>query len=142
MAKMDHARDFMATNVLTVSPDMTVEEVIKTLLEHRFSGAPVIDEQGRLLGIISEYQLLEAIFTPELKSAPVCKFMTTDVVTVDEEAPVTQVASQFVLHRIRRLPVVRDGQLVGTISRRDLLRRIVNEDRMPEELVAAAAPRA
>jgi CBS domain-containing protein len=119
---------------------MTAEEVIKMLLEHRFSGAPVTDEQGCLKGIISEYRLLEVIFTPELKNAPVSKFMTTDVVTVDEETPLTEIASQFVLHRIRRLPVVRDGRLVGTISRRDLLRQIADSDHVPGKLVAATGP--
>ena len=130
------AKDFMSTQVLSVSSDMTVEEVIRTLLAHKFSGAPVTNGQGRLEGVISEYQLLEVVFTPELKTEPVRKFMTTDVVTVNEETPLTEVASQFILHRIRRLPVVRGDYLVGTIGRRDLLRTITEDDEVAETLVA------
>ncbi|MFV2069727.1 MAG: CBS domain-containing protein [Pirellulales bacterium] len=115
----------MTDDVLTFSPETTVDDAIRTLLERRISGAPVVDADGQIRGIISEYQLLEVVFTPNLRSSTVGKCMTADVVTVSEDAPLTDVATQFVLHRIRRLPVVRDGRLVGVVSRRDLLRKVV-----------------
>ena len=122
---MAYARDVMTADVLTFTPEMMVDDVIRTLLERRISGAPVVDADGQIQGIISEYQLLEVVFTPNLKNSTIGKCMTSDVVTVSEDAPLTDVATQFVLHRIRRLPVVRDGRLVGVISRRDLLRKVV-----------------
>jgi CBS domain-containing protein len=92
------------------------------MLEHEISGAPVVDAGQNLVGIISELRLLEVIYTPELKVAPVSQFMTRDVLTVTEATLLSEIATIFVLHRVRRVPVVRDGHLVGLISRRDLLR--------------------
>jgi CBS domain-containing protein len=120
------AEDVMTKNVISVDRDDTVEHAIRTLLEHRISGAPVTDRSGSLVGIISEFQLLEVIYEPELRSAPVSRLMTKDVLTVDEQATLSDVASLFVVHRIRRAPVVRDGRVVGLISRRDLLRYVLD----------------
>lgn len=122
---MYQVKDTMRTRVVSVRPDATVEEAIRTLLAHDVSGAPVLDEAGGLLGIISEFQLLEVVYDPNLKVAPVRDFMTKDVITVDETALLATVANLFIMHRIRRVPVVRDGQVVGVVSRRDLLRYIV-----------------
>jgi len=115
----------MSIDVLTFSPETMVEDAIRTLLNQQISGAPIVDGGNQIRGIISEYQLLEVVFTPNLRSSTVEKCMTTDVITVTEDAPLTDVATEFVVHRIRRLPVVRDGRLVGIISRRDLLRKVV-----------------
>lgn len=130
----------MTADVITVSPEMTVEEVISTLLENNISGVPVVDDERNMVGIISEYQLLELVFTPDLKSSPVCKFMTKEVVTVSEEAELTEVATQFVLHRVRRLPVVSNGKLVGVISRRDLLRQLVSRQDAEDDLASRLGP--
>lgn len=123
---MYQVKDTMRTRVVSVRPDATVEEAIRTLLAHDVSGAPVLDDEGRLLGIISEFQLLEVVYDPNLKAAPVRDFMTKDVITVDETALLATVANMFIMHRIRRVPVVREGQVVGVVSRRDLLRYIVD----------------
>lgn len=119
---MCRARDLMVADVITIREDAIVQEAIDTLLKHKISGLPVVDYTDRLVGIISEYQLLEIIFAPHLARSRVGELMTKDVVTVEEDLPVTEIASQFVLHRIRRVPVVRDGRIVGVIARRDLLR--------------------
>jgi CBS domain-containing protein len=102
-----------------------VEEAIRLLLSNDVSGAPVIDSQGRLCGIISEYQLLEIVYDPDLRMKTVQEFMTRDVITIDEESLLSSAASLFVMHRIRRLPVVRNGRVVGNVSRRDLLRYVL-----------------
>ena len=119
---MYRARDVMRTDLITVRAEATFGDAIRTLLEHDISGAPVVDEQGRLVGIISELQLLEAVYTPEVKTHHVRHFMTKHVLTVTEETILSDVTNLMVLHRIRRVPVVREGELVGIISRRDLLR--------------------
>jgi CBS domain-containing protein len=122
---MYQAKDTMRTRVISVRPEATIEEAIRTLLESNASGAPVIDDAGRLVGIISEYQLLEVFYDPKLKSSPVSEFMTKDVITVDETALLATVANLFIVHRIHRVPVVREGRVVGIVSRRDLLRYIL-----------------
>lgn len=123
---MYRAEDVMTKNVVSVDQDGTVEQAIRTLLEHRISGAPVTDGAGNLVGIISEFQLLEVIYEPEMRTAPVSRLMTRDVLTVDEQTTLSDVANLFVVHRIRRVPVMRDGKVVGLISRRDLLRCVLD----------------
>lgn len=133
---MKTAREVMTVDVITVAPETTVEEVVDTLLDNNISGVPVVDDDRNMVGIISEYQLLELVFTPGLKSSPVSKFMTRELVTVSEEAELTEVATQFVLHRVRRLPVAANGKLVGVISRRDLLRQLAGQRDGQEDFVS------
>ena len=119
---MYRARDVMTTKVATVAPKITVKEAIRTLLEMKISGAPVVADDGTVLGIISEYQLLEVIYDPDAKGMLVEDVMTRSVFSVDESAFLPEVANLFIVHRIRRVPVLKDGLLVGVITRRDLLR--------------------
>ncbi len=129
------ASDMMCSHVITLSPDDTLERTLQTLLEKKISGAPVTDPENRVVGVISEYALMDLLFDPELKTAPVSSHMSTDTVTVHEDDPATKLAHLFVLYRIRRLPVVRDERLVGIVSRRDLLRRFAeSEYAVPEPL--------
>jgi CBS domain-containing protein len=104
------AKDVMNEALVTVAPDATIEQAIQILLAHKISG------------IISEYQLLEVIYAPEIKARPVRDMMTKDVLTVQENTNLADIASLFILHRIRRIPVLRGTELVGMISRRDILR--------------------
>jgi len=131
---MRRARDVMIADLLAIRVDATVEEAIRSLLDHRVSGAPIVDEQGCLVGIISEFQLLEAIYRPEVKREQVRDLMTKDVITVSEDAALSEVANLLLLHRIRRVPVVRAGRLVGIVTRRDLLRCTLEADDTPDEL--------
>jgi CBS domain-containing protein len=119
---MYEAHDVMNTRVVTIPADATVEKAIATLVENDISGAPVVDRAGCLIGIISEYRLLEAVYSPEIKNDQVSGLMSTEVLTVDENALLSDITSLFIAKRIRRVPVVRNGQLMGIISRRDLLR--------------------
>jgi CBS domain-containing protein len=121
---MYQASDVMTTNVTTIAPDATVDEAIRVLLDNQISGLPVVDARGMLVGMISEFQLLETVFDPQIRNETVRGFMTRDVIAVDDGALLADVASLFIMHRIRRVPVLRDGQLVGLITRRDLLRYV------------------
>lgn len=122
---MYEARDAMTRDIIPLHPHDTIEQAIRTLVEHRISGAPVLDHKGTLVGVISEYQLLEIAYDPMIKRALVRDFMTRDLLTVSAGSLLTTVANLFVSHRIRRVPVLENGKLVGIISRRDILRYMV-----------------
>jgi CBS domain-containing protein len=119
------AKDAMRTGVISLSPDATIEAAIDLLLSHNISGAPVVDEAGQVVGIISEYQLLAVTFDAATTDCKVRDFMTRQVISVGPETLLAEVATLFVLHRIRRLPVVENGRMVGIIARRDVLRYLV-----------------
>ena len=125
---MRRARDVMNENVVAIRDSATVEEAIHSLLEHRVSGAPILDAQGCLVGIVSEFQLLEAIYRPEVKQEQVRDLMAKDVITVAEDATLSEVANMLLLHRIRLVPVVRDGEVTGVITRGDLLQYTVDTE--------------
>ena len=113
---MFKAQDAMTRQVITISPDATVEEAIHLLLDHQISSAPVVDADGRLVGIVSEYQLLEVTYDPRLRGRMVRDLMTKDVVAVSQMRRLAEVVTLFVVHRIRRLPVVQNGRMLGIIS--------------------------
>jgi len=119
---MYQVKNAMNRFVISIRPDATLAEAIHLLLDHDISGAPVIDSKGRLCGIITQFQLLEVVYDPNRKHARVEECMTRDVLTIDENAMLGGAANMFVVHRIRRLPVMRGGSVVGIISRKDLLR--------------------
>ena len=118
---MYQAADVMSKKVITVSPSATVEDTIRMLVDNGISGAPVVDADGELVGIITEFQLLEVAYDPEFMAALVEDFMTRNVLTVDESDLLSDVASQMIAHRIRRLPVVRNNKVVGIVARRDVI---------------------
>ncbi len=137
---MNHfAKDVMTKDLVTFGPYMTAQDAIEVLLKNKISGAPVVDSDGKLVGIVSEYQLLAVIYNEEFKNQPIKELMTKEVLTVEEETLLTEVANLFIVHRIRRLPVLRDGELVGQISRRDIIRFAVqNRNAINEDVVAVS----
>jgi predicted transcriptional regulator len=122
---MYHVKDAMNDCLISIPPDATLEDAIHVLLDHGISGAPVIDDHGRLCGIITQFQLLEVLYDPNIKNHCVKDCMTRDVLTIEDSALLGAAASMFVVHRIRRIPVIRDGVVAGIISRSDLLRYFV-----------------
>jgi len=119
---MRKARDFMSTGLTIATPELTIGEAVDELLSKRISGLPVTANDGTLIGIISEFALLTIAYDPESRHEMVADHMSTEVITVEEDADLTEIANAIIVHRVRRLPVVRDGKLVGIITRRDLLR--------------------
>src|SRR5690606_26413005 len=102
--------------------DATIGEAIELLLQKRVSGLPVIDSNGGLVGMITEYALLAMVFDRNVTHERVSSFMTKQLVEVEHDTPITEIASQLILHRVRRLPVVKNRRLVGLVSRVDVLR--------------------
>jgi CBS domain-containing protein len=135
---MLNAQHVMNQNVVSISSSATVEETIRLLRQRAISGAPVVDGDGMLVGIISDFALLGIVYEPKLRTAPVARLMTRDVMTVDEQTPLNEIADLFIRHRIRRVPVVREGRLVGVVSRPDLLEHMLDGEAQLSEPVAQA----
>jgi CBS domain-containing protein len=106
----------MTTDVHTVTPDKPVGELATLLLEKNYSGMPVVTADQSLIGMVSEYDIISR------KGQTVGEIMSRGVISVDADAGADEVAGIMGLHGIRRVPVVHDGQLVGIVSRTDLLR--------------------
>src|SRR5215213_9615574 len=109
-------RDIMNNEKATVTADLTIAELARKLIDLRLTGLPVVDANGALTGMVSEYDVISR------RGSTVSDIMSRGLISVTEDASVEQVASLMGLHGIRRVPVVRGGQLVGTVSRADLLR--------------------
>ena len=118
------ARDIMTENVVTISPQASIQEAIETLLNQEFSGLPVADKDGKLVGIVTEFALLGLVYDHRIRADVVAKHMTTELLTVDVNDPVSKVADLCLVHRVRRVPVMDQGRLVGLIARRDVLRAL------------------
>ena len=146
------AMDVMTTNVITVGPDTSVQEVAKILSERNISGVPVVDAENRLVGIVSEGDLLHRVETGTERRAQRRRrswwldtigsdeelardyvkshgrtakdVMTREVVTTSETTELAEIANLLESKRIKRVPVVRDGKLVGIVSRANLVRAL------------------
>jgi CBS domain-containing protein len=116
------AAQIMTSDIVTVGPDTSVQEATDLLLDNEISGLPVTDAERQLVGVISEFALLATVYDSQVQCETVAQHMTKDVMTVDVDDPISYVADLFIMHRIRRLPVMNNGRLVGVIARRDVLR--------------------
>lgn len=138
------AKDIMTVGVVTATADTPIQSIVASMLKHRISALPVVDDQQRVIGMVSEGDLmnrpeaqthrsrswwLSLIEDPANQARDFLKsygnkaadVMTRTVVTVEEDDPVASVAEKLERHRIKRVPVVRNGRLVGIISRANLL---------------------
>ncbi|MBE0446776.1 MAG: CBS domain-containing protein [Actinobacteria bacterium] len=114
------ARDVMTAEVVTVSPGTSREELIKVLAEHDISGVPVVSD-GKLVGIVTEDDILAKA------GDKVNELMSKNVITVNEKDPVHRVASILIRNRVKRVPVMSNDQLIGIISRHDLVHALALE---------------
>ena len=121
------ARDIMQRSLITLSPDDSFFDAIRTFMKHRISGAPVIDSAGRLVGICSERDCLEVLANGEYwrddpgERGTVGSMMRTRFESVPPHTDIYALAQRFVSHNVRRLPVIENGELIGQLSRRDVL---------------------
>ncbi|ACP26426.1 putative CBS domain protein [Sinorhizobium fredii NGR234] len=149
-------KDVMTTKVVKLSPDNSVRQAAKLMFDHHVSGVPVVDDGGRLLGVISEGDLIRrtelcsgaSVLMADMAIDPddranafvrrcswrVGDVMTANPVTIEEEAPLARVAGLMQEHGIKRIPVMRNGELVGIVSRADLLQAIFSTK--PDETAA------
>lgn len=127
MNQTPSVKDYMSINVVALSPTMDIHHAMKTLLEHQISGAPVIDEQRNLVGILSERDCLKVAFSASYHKdwgGRVSEYMNSEVQTVNANLDIVEMAELFLKSRYRRFPVVAGNRLVGMISRRDVLKAL------------------
>ena len=124
---MPIVKNYMTTNLITLQDEMDVYFAIGLLLKNNISGAPVIDNNNNLSGILSEKDCLRVFANGSFHNMPggeVSRFMTKVVATVEPNTDLFSVADIFLKHNYRRMPVIKGKKLVGQISRRDVLRAI------------------
>lgn len=119
-------RDVMTTRVVTVQPDCPVGRVIETLLGEDVSSVVVVDVSGRVVGLVAESVLLIASVDPQLRADPISLHMERKFVSASPEEAIAQTVEKFLLHRVRHFPVVEEGNLVGIITRRQLIRALMS----------------
>lgn len=122
------ARDMMTSNLVTLSPSLEVFEAIDVLLRKRISGAPVVDSDGTFIGVFSESSCMRVIINAAYENLPdagLLPFVDANPPTIDPETDMLTICQTFLDQGTRRLPVVKHGRLVGQISRRDVMRKVI-----------------
>ena len=125
--KSSTVKDYMSGRVITFNPTTDVLDAIHELVRHRIAGAPVVDDHGNLIGMLSEIDCMKIALTAGYHGewgGPVSEYMTSDTETVDAEMSIIDLAQRFLDSGFRRYPVVKDNRLVGQISRHDVLRAL------------------
>jgi CBS domain-containing protein len=120
-----HARNMMTAPVLSVRPEASLTEIARCLAAARIGGVPVVGAEGRVEGIVSESDLLDALLAGREPSTRAAEVMTRSVLSVDEFDRTDEVMALLRQHRIHHLPVLRAGQLVGMITPSDVVRFMV-----------------
>lgn len=120
-------KDYMTTKLVTFRPEQSVQEVVQSLIKHKISGGPVVNEKQELVGIISEGDCLKQLSESRYYNMPlehdnVEKRMATNVETIDGNMDVFDAANKFLNSKRRRFPIVENGKLIGQISQKDILK--------------------
>jgi CBS domain-containing protein len=160
---MINAAEIMTRFVISAGPDSTVAEVARLLSQHAISAVPICDRDGTLIGMLSEEDLLRPFtqsneerrawwldilaegdsLAPEfldyvrLDKRRARDLMQTNLITASQDTPLSAIAELLTRHRIKRVPIVQDGKLVGIVTRADLVRAIV---RSPEGFAPSSSP--
>jgi len=129
-----HARQLMTEHVFALGPDTLLSEVARLFTTNGLSGAPVVDGDNRVLGFLSETDLLGSLLRGDQEETTVEDVMTKPAIAVDEFMPTDEVMSILRDSHIHHVPVVREGRLVGIITPRDILRYFVDHTKPPPEL--------
>jgi CBS domain-containing protein len=146
------AKDIMTKQVITVTPDTSIDEFAGLLIKHNISGAPIVDEKGHVIGIVTENDLIRKksrlhiptimrlfdAFIPlgtsrleeeikRLAASTVDDICTANVITIDTDATIEDIATIMSEKNIHLLPVLHKGKLTGIIGKRDLIKGIAGE---------------
>jgi CBS domain-containing protein len=149
------AMDVMVRNVLTVKPDTRIAEVARLLVENDISAVPVVDDQGQMLGIISEADLMRRAEIGTEKRRPwwleamtpattlanefakshgkhVAELMSSQVVSASEDTPLIEIATLLERNQIKRVPITKEGKLVGIVSRSNIIQALASSKGGPD----------
>jgi len=110
-----NAKEIMTRDIITVSPTMKIKDLAMTLIKNQISGAPVASKDGKILGVVSEADIISK------KGKDVRAIMSKKVISVSEDATVEEVAQLMTTHAIKRLPVMNGAAIVGIVSRADIV---------------------
>jgi CBS-domain-containing membrane protein len=119
------AADIMTTNVVTAKKDLVLTDVIALLLRWHISAMPVVDDDNKMIGIVSEIDLVNMTFDGNARDTTVEEVMTTNIVSFGPEADLADMVHSFSKNHLRRVPIVKGGKVVGIVSRRDILREML-----------------
>ena len=123
--KQLRVRGYLTRNPITVTADSEIMRAVHLLLKHDISGMPVVDDSGKLVGVLTERDCIRVAINARYFDEPggrVFEYMSTEVKTVSPEDSLMDIGELFVRSSYRRFPVVEDGRLLGIIGRRDFLR--------------------
>ncbi|TMC60420.1 MAG: CBS domain-containing protein [Chloroflexota bacterium] len=115
------AQDIMTRKVYTIRSDASAQEAAQLLDQHRISGLPVVDEGNDIIGIVTEADIISKVDKEGLR---VSDIMSTEVISVNEETAASEIALLLTERKIKRVPVVQDGKLVGIVSRADIVHAV------------------
>lgn len=123
--------DYMTTKLITFRPDDSMVEVMDVLVKNRISGAPVVNDNKELVGIISEGDCLKEIVKSKYHNSPggvatVKDHMVTEIETISPDMDIFEAAQKFLSMHLRRFPILREGKLVGQISQKDIIKAVLN----------------
>lgn len=127
MPKDASVKEYMSANVVTFSPEMDIHQAINQLIKKRISGAPVVDQTGNIVGMLSERDCMKIALTASYHgetAGKVSEYMEPVPKTIEADASIVEVASMFLKEGLRRYPVMQDNRLVGQISRHDVLKAL------------------
>lgn len=121
--------DYMTKHLVTLNHNADVKDAIKKLLSHKITSAPVMDDTGHLVGMFSEKDCMKVVLEQAYNQGvfpKVGEYMSQQVVTVDADSSIVDLAENFQASSVRSFPVMDEGKLVGIISRTDVLRALVS----------------
>ena len=123
--KTTKAAGIMTTNVITAKKDMVLTDVIALLLRWHISAMPVVDDEDRMVGIVSEIDLVNLTFDGNARDTIVEEVMVTDIVSFSPDTELADLVQSFSKRHLRRVPIIDKGKVVGIVSRRDILREML-----------------
>ena len=130
MTDRPQIRHYMTHDLVTLTPAMEINRAMQVLLDHHISGAPVLDDKGWLVGLLSKKDCLRAALHASYYrewGETVNDYMATDVTSLDGNMDIVEAANAFLSSEFRLFPVLADGRLVGQISRSDILRALAQK---------------